>query len=137
MSIFAKKSKPKIINSREVCFRIFRKNEIIHEGRFLINEEKEVSCFGSYKEIPLNDHERLPAIFEGVLLEHELIEDEVGSVLIKFYEVQPNPESAIGFKQVLYFTSALNMGAESGLAQTESVMLDEELEFVFNVHNFS
>ena len=123
--------------SREVCFAIFSGGEKRYEGRFLINPEKEVSCFGTYRQIEIPGSDHTPGIFEGLWIEHELIEDDVGSVLIKFYEAIETQETSVGWKQRVAYTAALNMGAQSGVKEAEAVMIGEELKFVFKTHEFT
>ena len=130
--IFKKTKKPLC---REVCFFVYEFEEKTHEGRFLITQNKEFSTFGQYVTVTNDEHG--PALFEGMILEHELIEDNCGSVVMNFFRVVECSESIFGHKQSKYCRAALNIGEFSGLEGAESVELLKGMKFVFKTHTYT
>ena len=125
------------VQPREICFRLYEGETALAEGRATVTTNREVSCFGHFREVALEGGGRLPAFYEGVILEHNLNDDETASVSFKYYAVQPCSESPIGYKQVEAARLALSMGKDSGVAEPESLMLGDSLQLVLETYGYT
>lgn len=125
------------VAARQVCFWLYRGDTKLVEGSFTVMSTPGISCFGVYREVPIDGAKDPAAIFEGVVLEHELKPDHSASIGLRYFSAEPSAKSPVGFEQVLEVKAGLAMGSESGTERVESVMLGNDHEFVFRTHTFA
>lgn len=112
---------------RIVAFRIYHAEEIIVEGKFLALPNEGVSCFGDYREIELGG-ESGASIFEGAIFRHRMEPDHGVSIELDLYAVEEDDKVS---RQVRILHAGISMGGDAGEVRTESVMLGETHEFVY------
>jgi hypothetical protein len=93
-----------------------------------------VACFGASKELVVEGKRERAAVFEGVVIEHQLNTDGSASINLKYYSAEPSDDSPIGYRQAVAVKAGLSMGSESGNEKLESVMLGDSHELVFRSH---
>lgn len=120
--------------ARQVSFSLFRGHTKLVEGNFTIMQMPGVACFGASKELVVEGKRERAAVFEGVVIEHQLNTDGSASINLKYYSAEPADDSPIGYRQAVAVKAGLSMGSESGNEKLESVMLGDSHELVFRSH---
>ena len=112
---------------RIVAFRIYHGDQAIVEGKFFVSAEAGVSTFGEYRAVEVSAGVTAP-IFEGVVINHSLARDGSVSMELDLYGI----DAAGGTpKQHRVLRAGLSMGCEAGERRSESVMLGNTHEFVY------
>jgi hypothetical protein len=119
------------MNGRHIRIRLYRGDIVLLEGSFTVLRSKNVSSLGKNQEFKARGLEVPAVIFEGAIIEHELLADDSASIGLKYYSIEPDAVSPVGVRQTLEVNSGLSMGCESGAKRQESVMLGETHELVF------
>lgn len=112
---------------RIVAFRIYEDDGIIVEGKFFVTAEEGVSCFGEYRAVEVSGELAAP-IFEGVVIRHAMEADGATSLELDLYAVDTSGKAP---RQCRVLRAGLSMGREAGESASESVMLGNKHEFVY------
>jgi hypothetical protein len=119
------------MRGRHIRFRLYRGDIILVEDRFTVLRCWCVCSFGHHREFAVAGLEGPAVIFEGAIIEHELLKDGAASIGLKYYSMEPDADSPIGVRQTIEVNAGLSIGSESGAEKQESVMLADTHEFVF------